>query len=193
MNARPSCSSPESDETLVQRFQQGDRTAFNGLVARYRDPIYNMAYLKLGHREEAEDAAEEVFVAAYCSLPGFRGEARFRTWLYTLATRTICRCKKRRPPWWSHTEPLDDFAEVLPDQTEDPAREVERADWNRQVRRALQGLPEKYRQPLVLCYVEELSYEEIAAILQIPLGTLSWRINQGKKLLAQRLKSLTLE
>jgi len=180
-------------EALVQRFQRGDRAAFDRIVAIYRDRIFNLAYLKLGHREDAEDAAQEVFVEVFQALPRFRGEAQFPTWLYTIALRTICRCKKRRSPWWKRTEPLDDFAEVLPDQTDDPAREAERADLNRQVRRALQGLPEKYRDVLILRFIEGRSYEEMAAILQVPLGTVSWRMNRGQKLLAQRLTGLGLE
>jgi RNA polymerase sigma-70 factor (ECF subfamily) len=182
----------DADAAPVRRFQGGDRAAFDELVARYRDRVYNLAYQCLGHRQDAEDAAQEAFIQVFLALPGFRGECQFSTWLYRIVTRTLHRAQKRRS-WWRRTEPLDDFADVLPDDTVDPVREAEKADLHRQVRRALRGLPEKYRNVLLLRLVEELSYEDIAGILNLPVGTVSWRLNQGKELLAQRLQGLLPE
>jgi RNA polymerase sigma-70 factor (ECF subfamily) len=174
------------EKETVRRARKGDRAAFDQIVALYHDRVYNWAYVSLSRREDAEDAALEVFLRVYRALPRFRGESDFGTWLYTIAARTIPRFFQRGP--W--TEPLDDFEDILPDDADDPAQEAVKTELHRCVRRAVRSLPAKYREVIVLYFLEEQSYQDIQAILGISRNQMYDRLNRGKALLYQQLKPL---
>jgi RNA polymerase sigma-70 factor (ECF subfamily) len=193
----PNPSNPEqeqvSDETLVARARSGDRAAFDALVLRYQDRVFNMSLRMLGNREDALDTAQEVLVTAYRSLGGFQERARFSTWLYRI-TVNRCRDELRRRQTVKHTRPASlDAGEdplepagppVTPDQ-EASARELAGA-----VERAIGGLPEEVREALVLRDTHGLGYEQIAKACSIPVGTVRSRLNRARTLLKEKLAPL---
>jgi RNA polymerase sigma-70 factor, ECF subfamily len=171
------------DSRLVARCRQGDRDAQEALVRRYQDKVYRLAYNLLGDAEEALDACQEALIAMLHSLPGFRGEAQFSTWLYRLTTN-ICLMQRRRAASRARL-PLDpDFRSAsLPD----PIAAAQTGELQGIVRQHLRNLPAEYRGVLVLRELEELSYEEIASVLHIPVGTVQSRLSRGRELLRKSL------
>ncbi|MHC4957364.1 MAG: sigma-70 family RNA polymerase sigma factor [Planctomycetota bacterium] len=182
-----------SDEALVNRARSGDRTAFDTLVLRYQDRVFNMSFRMLGNREDALDVSQEVLVTAYRSLGGFQDRARFSTWLYRI-TVNRCRDELRRRQTVKHTRPAsldagDDPQEpagrsATPDQ-EASARELAGA-----VERAIAELPEEVREALVLRDTHGLNYEQIAEACSIPVGTVRSRLNRARTLLREELAPL---
>jgi len=182
----------DTDLERVERFQRGDKTAFQELDKRYRPLLARWAFHSLGNIEDTEDAVQEILIAAYQSLSRFRGDSTFRTWLYRIAVQTLRRLEKarrRRPA----TENLDERLEIPDEEALSPEAELTRRELIRAVHRALRGVPLKFREPLWLYYQEGLRYEEIAAVLSVPLGTVSDRIKRGKALLRERLQALCPE
>jgi len=182
-----------SDEELVRRCLAGESAAFDTLVRRYQQRIYRLAYRLTQDAEEANDLAQEVFVRVYERLHTFRQEATFQPWLYRVATNWCLNAlKKRRPPHLSlETGASTDGEEAsleIPDEAADPARAVETTALQAEVRRAMATLPPKYRMVVVLRHAEGLSYEEIAATLQLPLGTVKTHLFRAKDLLRKRLQ-----
>jgi len=186
---RRSSSNPPAepgDAELVARARKGDRAAFDGLVARHQDRVFTMAYRMLGHREEALDACQEVFLAAYRSLGAFEEKARFTTWLYRV-TVNRCRDELRKRGFVKHTRPasLDatpDGTALEPpaDPSADPARAAESRERDEHVARAIAALPEESRAVLVLRDVQGLAYDEIAAVLAVPVGTVRSRLFRAR-------------
>jgi RNA polymerase sigma-70 factor (ECF subfamily) len=180
---------------LVVAAQAGDRTAFGTLVTQHEALVFRTALAALGHREDAEEAAQEAFLVAWRKLPGFRGEATFRTWLLTITWRKALDRRRIRGLWWHRTEwgakhpagddyhPTDDLAAVAPS----PEHLAVTRDLARQVARQIARLSPKLRDALVLSVSSEQSYVEIAAVLGIPVGTLKWRVAEARRLLASRL------
>jgi len=176
----------ESDEQLMLNVGQGDRNAFDELVRRYSSRMVNVAYQVLGDRELAEDVAQETFLRAYKSAARYRQISKFSTWLYTIALN-LCRNELRRRKFKTYS--LEGIAERdedskirmdIPDEKTQPDLEMERREAGTLVRQALESLPEKFRAPLVLRDIQELTYEEISEILNLPEGTVKSRINRGR-------------
>jgi RNA polymerase sigma-70 factor (ECF subfamily) len=175
----------ETDESeLVARSKNGELEAFSCLVERYRNRIVNLAWQLLGNRDDAEDAAQETFLLAFERLSDFRGESQFSTWLYRIAIN-ICKMKMRqRKP----VEPLPEDYEPI---EEFDRREVEsRILLKRQIDEVLARLPEPLRLVLILREMHELSYEEIAQTLSIPVGTVRSRLFEARKKFAQIWREL---
>ena len=180
----------DPDQPLVIRAAAGDRDAFGALVERYQSRIYNLAMALGVRRADAEDVAQEVFVRAFQGLRRFRGEARFRTWLYQIAVNAV-RSYHAAP---SRSEPAipvrrddrdtaldeaagaDPFAERLAD------REV--------IDRALAALPDEWREAVTLRDIEGFSYREIADLTGMPLGTVESRIFRARQQLRSALSVL---
>ncbi len=161
----------ENDEAeLVRRAQAGEADAFGALVSAHQQFVYNLAWRALGDEREAEDAAQEAFVRAWLSLPNFRGQARFRTWLYRIVTNLCC---NRLPRLRRELTALgDDQAGAVPDETQgDLSAGVEAAERRAFLHRQIDALPESYRVLVLLRFQQGLPYEEIASILSLPLGT----------------------
>ena len=187
----------ENDAYLVERALDGDIAAFEKLVSRYQNKIMGyVGRMVNGDREEAEDVTQETFIKAYRSLDSFRGQASFSTWLYKIATN-LCidraRGKKRRPQQaFSLDEPMDKDEEKggreIPDSRYEPGQDVERDEMRRVVRETVAEMPEKMRQVLILCDLQGKPYEEIAQMLDVPLGTVKSRLFHARADLARRLR-----
>lgn len=172
----------ESDNELVAKCCSGDLEAFNELVKRYRNRIFNLAWQLLGDRDEAEDVAQEVFLHAFEHIGDFRYSSQVFTWLYRIAVNACkMRLRKRRP-----IEPLDECEPCDIDWQEVEKRWI----LKRQVDIALSRLPEKLRLVLVLREMHELSYEEIAQVLSVPVGTVRSRLFEARKKFAQIWREL---
>lgn len=177
-----------TDEALLERARRGDRDAFAELVARHQDALYTMALRLLGRPEDAADVVQETFLRAYVNLPRLRGLA-VRGWLFRVAVnaaRDVQRRAVRRP-----TAPLEDAQGNiidLPDPALGPDATAEARERSAVLREALLALPEDFRQAVVLRDVNDLAYEEIAAVLRVPLGTVKSRISRARALLAEGLR-----
>lgn len=172
---------------LISRARTGDREAFGGLVEQYRDNVYRLAYRMCGNAYDADEAAQEAFVAAWRALPNFRGDAKFSTWLYRLTTNAAIDVMRREK---RHQTVGDGEMIDVADDADSPQETVERTEQQEAVQKALSTLREEYREILLLRYMEELDYSEIAEVLQLPSGTVKSRINRAKAALkAALLKS----
>lgn len=172
-----------TDELLVRQFQRGEEAAFDELLERHRARIYGLV-CRLAGASEAEDLAQDVFVAAYRSLRSFRGEATFGTWLYRIAVHTCSHHLRRRRP-----EALE-LDEAEPDQRRegDPLARAMQRELQSEVRRAIDSLPYKLRVVIVLRDIHEMSYEEIAAVVGCPIGTVRSRLHYATQRLATELR-----
>ena len=171
------------DNQLVARFQRGDEAAFDLLVEAHRRRIYSLV-CRLTSLAEADDLAQEVFIAAYKALPGFRGESAFSTWIYRIAVH-VCshHLRKRR----LDTTDLDD-QEIDWDRGHDPERTAISTELQRNVRTAIEGLPYKLRLVVVLRDMQGLNYEEIAQVVGCPIGTVRSRLHYATQRLADCLR-----
>jgi RNA polymerase sigma-70 factor, ECF subfamily len=170
-----------TDEELVRRFVSGERGAFDVLVARHERRVYNLAYRMLGRRDDALDAAQETFLACYRKVHGFRGGSAFTTWLHRVALNVCYDALRRR----SREDPARDEDRVEPPAVADPADASATAV---DVRRALLEVPEDFRAVLVLHDVQGVPYEEIAAAVGVPVGTVKSRLHRGRVALARALR-----
>ena len=183
-----------ADAVLVMRCQEDDCEAFDEIVTRYKDGIYNYVWRMVSNREDAEDLAQEVFVRAFAAIKTFRREANLRTWLYKIASN-LCVDRYRRAglekQWIIPLErqqndtvrPID-----IPDHSSDPRRSFERSELQAEVKKALLKLPEKLRSAIILFDIEGLSYEEIADAMGCPIGTVKSRIFNARMKLRGLLK-----
>lgn len=185
----------DADADLVGEFQSGRPQAFDLLVERHRVRMFHLVSRLVGP-DEADDVTQEVFIAAYRSLHGFRREARFSTWLYRIALHTCARhvkargARRRREalvPVWAESGSPDDTLET-PDDSQNPAELALRGELQEHVRRAIADLPEKHRAVIVLRDLQELSYQEIAEIVGCPIGTVRSRLHHATAELARRLR-----
>ena len=178
-----------SDEELVEACQSGEASAFDVLVARWEDRIRGAAFRFLGSEEEARDVAQEAFLKAYRALAGFKGEARFSSWLYQIATN-LCRDRLRRRKTRA-TVSLEALEEAGPVMVETRPRADERLlerDLARAVRRAIEALPEEQREVVILKEYQDLTFLEIAQALDVPVSTVKTRLYRGLGQLRLRLE-----
>lgn len=187
----------DADLVLVERCQRNDLDAFEELVGRYQNRIYNFVCKMTNDPVEAEDLTQEIFLRVYTAIHRFRGESSFQTWLYRIA-HNLCVDRSRRsqrqvPVAFSLDAPLDDDTESgareLSDESRNPARLAERGELQRQVRRCLGQMSEKLRTVIILYDLQGMSYEEIAATLACPLGTVKSRLFNARAELGRRLQS----
>src|SRR5207237_5228556 len=177
-----------TDEQIVARALTSDPEAFGELVRRWERRIYALTYGIMGREEDARDATQETFIAAYRNLAGFRGEAKVSSWLHRIAVNQ-CITRQRRAKVRGETslegEAEEHGAQFAAPMHESPARIVEGRERTEAVRRAVSALPPELREVLVLEVFEELTFQEIADTFQVPLGTHTRR-------LYTELKQLTL-
>lgn len=184
-----------SDHELIEAAKNGDENAFAEIVARYRSPITNFLYRFLNDYEEAVDLAQETFVRVYFAIERYHTGFAFSTYIYRIATNlaiTEVRKRKRRK-LLSLTglfqNDLDDPTEFQPADTKPLAdADIIDAEQSRAIARAITTLPPKYRVPIVLRDIEGLSYDEIASVMNLGLGTTKSRINRARGLLKVKLK-----
>lgn len=175
------------DAALARLSRQGDRQAFEALVIRHQTSVYRLALRMLRSPQDAEDAAQEAFLRAYLALPGFRGDAAFKTWLYRIASN-VCLDRLRRGSQEIPDERSATAARDAPGAAgANPLGRLLRREERRDLAGALQALPPHYRVAIVLHYVQGLSYREIAEVLEIAPRTVETRLYRAKALLRARL------
>jgi len=179
---------------LVAAARDGDRAAFDQIVSVYYRAAFRMALAALKRREDAEDATQDAFVLAWRKVSHFRGDSSFKTWLMTIVWRQALDRRKSRTRWWQRSSSLrhddhggDDEVERLASVEADPERRTEARHRVRQVRVAIEGLSPKLRDTLLLAASGEHGYDEIAAILGVPLGTVKWRVAEARKTIQRTL------
>lgn len=178
-----------TDEDLVDAFQSGDVSAFDELVMRWDRKIQGAIYRILGSEEEARDLCQEAFLKAYKALPGFKGEARFSSWLYQIALN-LCRDRMRRRKgrtFVSFDELQNPDVVQRPNLGPSALDLVEAADLSRAVAAAMATLPADQRQVIVLKEYEGFTFMEIAQVLDLPLSTVKTRLYRGLVQLRERL------
>ena len=171
------------EKDLICRAARGDAEAFHQLVEAYQTPAYRLAARMCGP-DSAEDVTQEAFLAAWRALPEFRGDCRFSTWLYRLVSNAAIDCLRREKKH-RDTGDVDDLE--LPDGGPSPQEQAERSDTRDAVRRALDRLSPEHRQVLLLRFMQELDYGEIARALNVSEGTVKSRINRAKSKLREVL------
>lgn len=183
------------DRALVSQTQEGNRDAFSVLVTRYQDRVLNLAFRRLGDRDAALDVAQEVFLKAYRGLSRFQGQAQFFTWLYRIAlneTATAHRQRRRHPTPASLDQENAD-GERGPDPADggvDPSTAVERKDDQVAVQRAIGELEEDHYHVIVMRDLDGLSYQEVAEVLEVPVGSVKSRIHRARQALKNRLSKV---
>jgi RNA polymerase sigma-70 factor, ECF subfamily len=181
-------SEPLVDERVIKDCQQGDREAFRLLFEAYRDRVFAIAvYSFHGDQTAAGDVTQQIFLKLMTSISQFRGESQFTTWLHRLVVNTCIDEQRRRKRHLGFGEAavLHSTGERKP-----PERRYERRELADAVKVAISELKPKFRMPVLLKYVEGLSYEEIADVLGCSKGTVASRLNRGHKELARRLAHL---
>jgi RNA polymerase sigma-70 factor (ECF subfamily) len=190
-----SAGDPAEVRVLIASAQAGDQTAFGSLVAMHERVVFRTALAALGSREDAEDAAQEAFVMAWRRLSSFRGDSTFKTWLLTITWRKALDRRRARGLWWSRqattfghdneTSIFDTIAAAEPD-AERVTVSKNLAD---RAKDEITRLSPKLRDALLLAASGEHRYEEIAKLLDIPIGTVKWRVAEARRLLTIKLEA----
>lgn len=184
-----------NDQALVERVQQGDKRAFDVLVLKYQSRVIKVITRYLRDPVEAMDLAQEAFIKAYRALPNFRGDSAFYTWLYRIAINTAKNyvvAQGRRPPTDDVEASEAEFYEgpsALKD-TSTPERMALRDEIERVVFEAIEALPEDLKTAITLRELEDMSYEEIAEVMNCPIGTVRSRIFRAREAIDKKLKPL---
>jgi len=186
----------EVDQLLVERVQRGDKQAFDLLVTKYQRKLGRLISRFIRDPAEAEDVTQDAFIKAYRALPGFRGESAFYTWLYRIGINTAKNyllASKRRAPTSTpfDIEDAESFEEAtLLHEVSTPENELMSKQVVDVVQSSLQQLPEDLRSALTLREIEGLSYEEIASVMNCPIGTVRSRIFRAREAVAENLRPL---
>jgi len=186
-------SNNSDDSTAIERFKKGDLGAFEELVLKYQDRIYNLCRHMLGNAHDAEDAAQDTFIKAYQNLKDFRPEASFYTWLYRIAVNTCLDFKKR--PFWESLFTKSEGKTSIDEPASDwpsPEKLYESKQIGLALQSSIRKLPSKLR-TIILSEIDGLSYNEIADILEISIGTVKSRISRAKEELKRTLKKIFTE
>ena len=184
------------DQQLVERVQRGDKHAFDLLVSKYQRKLGRLISRFVRNPSEAEDVTQDAFIKAYRALPGFRGESAFYTWLYRIGINTAKNyllANKRRAPTSTpfDAEESESFEDAsLLHEMNTPENELMSKQVVDVVQRSLQQLPEDLRSALTLREIEGLSYEEIASVMNCPIGTVRSRIFRAREAVAENLRPL---
>ena len=189
-----SSAAEQDDLQLVTASKNGDQDAFAQLVQRYQRRVFNLVYRMLQQYEEAAEITQETFLAAWQGLPAFRGDARFSTWLYRIAYNCCLKQIEQRKRDKALQIALQ-AKQFLEDADNDKRPDVELDAHDRQalVQEHLSQLPAKYRIVLILRHLQDMTYEEMAEILTIPIGTIKTHLFRARNLLKQRLQALDRE
>ncbi len=182
----------DDDQRLIAESLQGKTVAFGELVRKYQDRLYNSIYRLVGNAEDAYDVVQDAFLNAYQSLGAFKGGSQFFTWLYRIAVNTAITLKRRRkvvlrlhapgPDGEPGMDPID------PSESNRPSYAAEMAEEEKRVHDALSLLTEEHRAVLVMKDLDGMKYEEIAEVLDVPVGTVRSRIHRARTELRQFLE-----
>ena len=184
------------EKALIERCKRGDLAAFNDLVRKYEKQVYNFAYRLTGNYDDANDVAQDAFLRVFNAIGTFRGDASFSTWLFRITTNVFLdeRKRARAHPQASLDEYLELGESSVTRQIEDPSptpeavlEESERAQL---LQKAVEDLPENQRAMVTLYHGQQKSYEEIAEIMDLPIGTVKSRLNRARLALKEKLSGL---
>ena len=194
-NSRAMPVQPDPDAVLMLRVKRGDRAAFTELVEKYKQPVMNFVYRSLRDEAEAEDLAQNVFLQVFKSRARYERTAKFSTWLFTIA-RNLCLNEIRR----RSRHPAESLEETHPENDDQSSRQYEdkkvflptenvlHGELAKKIEEALAELPENQRTAILLCRQDELSYEEIAKVLDCSLSATKSLIHRGRETLKEKLK-----
>ena len=176
------------DGRVIEACQQGDRDAFQLLFETYKDKVFSIAVYSIGgDHAMADDVTQQIFLKLFTAIKQFRGESEFTTWLYRLVVNACLDERRRRKRWlpWGETVPVKNPGDVRSQEKQFARLEVSEA-----VQLAIAELKPSFRLPILLKYIEGLSYEEIATVMGCSKGTVASRLNRGHSQLAKRLSHL---
>lgn len=182
-----------SDEQLIAEFQAGDERAFVELVDRYKDRLVHFVYRFLNDMTDAEDLVQETFLKVYKKKHAYREIAKFSTWIYTIAgnlARSELRKRKRRKTYTMSSLSFDDNEFTPVDTDKDTEGIVFNSYAGEEIMKAIENLPEPFKTITILRDIQELSYEDISTILDIPMGTVKSRVNRARLKLQETLSYL---
>ena len=180
-----------TDEQLIKKFQEGDVGAYNQIVYRYKDRLLNFINRFLSDVDRSEDLVQDTLLKLYTHKDSYKEIAKFSTWLYTIAAnlaRTELRKIKRRKTFSISELSYDDREFIIESADAQPGEEFFSQNFEKNVKRALAELPDDFKTIIILRDIQELSYDEISKIVEVPLGTVKSRINRGRVKLQQLLK-----
>jgi len=199
LTAGLSSSRSGAETQFIEKLKSGDTRAFDALVDQYGGHVYGMLLKITKDPEEAADLTQETFLRALKGIKKFRGDSGIRTWLFRIAINQ----SRNRFRWWKRRKKdeivsidtkLGDtestLADVIPDQSTDPEQDLVNSERHRQLTKAISELPEAYKEAVILCDVKGCSYEEIAGILEIGIGTVKSRIARGRRELRLKLSDI---
>ena len=183
----------ESDVLVIARARRGEESAFAELLRRYRAPVFNLCLRMLKNVDDAEDVAQEVFVKVFGMLERYDERYAFRSWVFKIAAnQSIDFIRKNRVRLQSLDEPVryrgEEIERQFPDQGPRPDEDYERHEIGRVLLEITDELPPHYRSMIVLRHQEQLSYEEIAQVLDLPLGTVKARIHRARAMMKDKLR-----
>ena len=174
------------EQIWLEQARRGDQTAFGKLIEAYQRPVYNLAYRMLNNSGEAEEAAQEAFIRAYTRLHTYNPDHKFSTWMLSITSNyCIDLIRKRRALLLSIDEPLPPHPALMSDGQKGPEAQMEMSEQQDMVQSLLQELPEDYRQTVVLRYWHEMSYEEIAEMMDTTVSAIKSRLFRARRLLAE--------
>lgn len=181
------------DKGLIQRCKQGELEAFNELVARYEKLVFHVAYRLSGNYDDANDVAQEAFIRVFNSIGTFRGDANFTTWLYRIITNVYLDERKKAKAHMQTS--IDDYIELeensvsrqIVDDGPTPEQSVQKMERDQILQQAIMSLPEYQRVMIVLYHTQGKSYEEIAEIMNLAIGTVKSRLNRARLALKEKL------
>lgn len=184
----------QDEGIIIERCKQGDLSAFDDLVRRYEKQVYNFAYRMTGNYDDASDIASEAFIKVFNAIESFRGDANFSTWLFRIVTNLYLDGRKRSK---AHMNiPLDEYIDLeestvtrqIEDPSPSPLELVEAGERLDVLGRAIGSLPDYQRIMVVLYHTQGQSYEEIAEIVGLPIGTVKSRLNRARLALKEKLE-----
>lgn len=185
-----------TDEQLVESAVSGDSEAFGEIVKRWERRIFALCFGMLGREEDARDAAQETFVAAYRGLKNFRGDAKVSSWLHRIAVNqslTTMRRARTRAEEFLNDETDEESRVFVAPPGLSPLRTAERSERLNLVRRAVASLPEDLRQVVVMKEFEEMTFQEISEVLELPLSTIKSRLYTALKQLRRKMERSPVE
>jgi RNA polymerase sigma-70 factor (ECF subfamily) len=175
-----------SDAECVRRIQRGETETFEILVRRHEKAIFNVVYRMLGDYDDAAETAQEVFLSAYRAIGQFRGDANFSTWLYRIALNHASTRRKSTSSRQRRLVPIDD-TELVDDVELGPAETLEKKEIRQRVQRALKELQPEDAMVILLRDLQDIAYEDVARVLNIPVGTVKSRLHRARQALKARL------
>lgn len=193
---RPKAAASPDEKALLERCKRGELGAFNELVKKYEKQVYNFAYRLTGNYDDANDVAQEAFLRVYNAIGSFRGDASFTTWLFRITTNVFLddRKRARAHPHTSLDEQLEfeesSVARQIEDASPSPTAITEEKERAQILEDAIQSLPEYQRAMVVLYHSQQKSYEEIAEVMELPIGTVKSRLNRARLALKDKLTPL---